>query len=322
MAFGLSLATAFRVASVCLALACGVDSVHAEVPPGFLLRWGTYGDAPGQFHEAYAIALTPDGDVVTGEYITRRVQKFTPTGELLAVHDLGAAITGMAIDPLGFLYVVDQAMARVLKYSHSFQLVTQWGSRGSGDGQFDNAFAVAVDHFGHVFVSDWGLSRVSKFTSDGVFLTKWGASGTGDGQFIAVNGIACDTEGNVFVADRLNYRVQKFTNEGVFIATWGTYGSGEGQFTNPLGMATDPLGNVYVSDALSGINKFTGDGTFLVRWAGSGSGPGALIDAWALAVGPDRDVFAMDRGGAVVKYGYTPTPAARSSWGRLKSLYR
>ncbi len=86
--------------------------------------------------------------------------------------------------------------------------LTEWGSQGSGDGQFANPTGVAVDGSGNVFVADFN-SRIQKFTNTGTFLTKWGCPGSGDGQFSFPTGVAVDGSGNVFVADG-NNRIQKF----------------------------------------------------------------------------------------------------------------
>ena len=152
-------------------------------------------------------------------------------------------------------------------------LITQWGSPGSGDGQFNIADSVAVDSSGNVFVTDINNNNVQKFTSDGKFITKWG-----DGQFSYPSGIAVDSSGNVYVADNQNNRVQKFTSDGAYITRWGSVGSGDGQFTNPQGVAVDSSGNVFVTDVGNNrVQKFTSDGKFITKWgAGQFSYPGGV----------------------------------------------
>jgi hypothetical protein len=88
--------------------------------------------------------------------------------------------------------------------------VTQWGSEGSGDGQFRWLEGIAVDGSGDVYVADRANDRVQKFAADGSFLTKWGSYGSEDGQFDWPRGIAVDGSGNVYVADSGNNRIQKF----------------------------------------------------------------------------------------------------------------
>jgi DNA-binding beta-propeller fold protein YncE len=51
----------------------------------------------------------------------------------------------------------------------------EWGTEGSGDGQFRDPIGVATDADGSVYVADTdNNNRIQKFTSNGAFLTEWG----------------------------------------------------------------------------------------------------------------------------------------------------
>src|SRR5262245_22548269 len=86
--------------------------------------------------------------------------------------------------------------------------LTQWGSYGSGNGEFNRPYHIAVDAAGDVYVVDWeraslgGNSRIQKFTGTGTYLTQWGSPGSGNGQFDTPTGVAADAFGNVFVSDQ------------------------------------------------------------------------------------------------------------------------
>ena len=151
----------------------------------------------------------------------------------------------------------------------------QWGSDGTGEGQFGNPQGIAIDPAGDVYVADTDNDRVQKFSADGTFVTEWGSPGSGDGEFSGVYAVDTDTAGNVYVLDIGNQRVQKFTSTGAFITKWGSPGSGDGQFSAPTGIAVDPAGNVYVIEVgNSRIQKFTSTGTFITKWGSFGSGDG------------------------------------------------
>ena len=84
----------------------------------------------------------------------------------------------------------------------------QWGTLGSGDGEFSHPAGVAVGPSGHVFVADTENNRIEVFDSTSHFIRKWGVQGETDGRFKTPRGIAVGPSGNVFVADSRNSRIQ------------------------------------------------------------------------------------------------------------------
>jgi DNA-binding beta-propeller fold protein YncE len=162
-----------------------------------------------------------------------------------------------------------------------YELILEWGSYGTGDGEFRFPNGICVDNQGYVYVADGGYEppmicnhRIQKFLTNGTFVTKWGSQGTGNGQFQnRIQGIATDNQ-YVYVADQDNHRVQKFTLNGSFVSTWGDYGYNPGQFMSPYGITIDAHNNIYITDSdywLSRIQKFRSDETFVANWYCGGS---------------------------------------------------
>ena len=174
--------------------------------------------------------------------------------------------------------------------------LTQWGTYGSGDGQFGffAPSAVATDAAGHVYVVDAYTYRIQKFTGTGTYLTQWGSLGSGDGEFEGPLGVATDANGDVYVTDQIN-GVQKFTGTGAFLTRWGSYGSGNGEFYYPNGVAIDAAGNVYVADTYnSRIQKFTATGIYITQWGSFGSGNGEFISPSGVTTDAAGGVYVVD----------------------------
>ena len=124
----------------------------------------------------------------------------------------------MAAGPGDVVYVVDQHNARVQKFDSEGNYLGQWGSLGSGHGQFNLPWGAATDTSGNVYVADWRNDRIQKFTADGAFLASFGTPGYGEGEFQRPTQVAVDGEGHIYVADWGNERVQILDAEGRFEA--------------------------------------------------------------------------------------------------------
>lgn len=185
-----------------------------------ITKWGTEGTGDGQFYSPNAVAVDGEGYV----YVTDirysgsgpRIQKFTSDGAFVSKwRTFDDEVTysqpmGIAVDSAGTVYVVDLRRNRILKFTPTGTLFEEWGTTGSGDGQFNLPMGIVVDSEGYVYVTEPYANRVQKFTSNGTFVTKWGTEGSGDGQFNHPEGIAVDSAGTVYVVDSYNHRVQMF----------------------------------------------------------------------------------------------------------------
>ena len=63
-----------------------------------------------------------------------------------------------------------------------FLLAGQFGSKGSGKGQFEHPGDVAVAANGDLWVLDPGNDRVEEFTAGGEYVGGFGSAGSGDGE--------------------------------------------------------------------------------------------------------------------------------------------
>ena len=158
----------------------GNGRIEKFSPTGdFLSVIASKGSGHGQLGEPNGIAVDHSGNIYVAEVASNhRVQKLAPDGTFIAEWkgpDVGFyGPRKIAIGPDDSVYVVDQGRARMVKLSPDGRLLTVWGSKGSGDGQFDDHTSVAVDPTTNtVYVADPRNKRIQVFDSNGKFLTKW-----------------------------------------------------------------------------------------------------------------------------------------------------
>ncbi|NNE43582.1 MAG: hypothetical protein HKN12_05200 [Gemmatimonadetes bacterium] len=205
--------------------------------------------------------------------------------------------------------------------------VLQWGTQGSGPGQFQDPWEVAVDDAGAVYVADNRNGRLQKFTADGTFVTEFGAFATGtyepvfsvalddsgrvlagehntgmvqtfstDGTFLfqwpvsagrIPSGLAVGNDGSVFVASQVGSEILKYTSAGSLITSWST-GS-----VAPSGITVNASGDLYVS-ASTVVQKYAPDGSFIAQYGMAGTGDGQFTAATDVAVDANGDLIVTD----------------------------
>jgi len=158
----------------------GNGRIEKFSPTGsFLSVIASKGSGHGQLGEPNGIAVDRSGNIYVAEVASNhRVQKLTPDGTFIAEWkgpDVGFyGPRRIAIGPDDSVYVVDQGRARIVKLSPDGQVLTVWGNKGNGDGQFDDHTSVAVDPTTNkVYVADPRNKRIQVFDSNGRFSTKW-----------------------------------------------------------------------------------------------------------------------------------------------------
>ena len=209
------------------------------------------------------------------------------------------------------------ALAAPAGASHRF--VTQWGSFGTADGQFNQPYGVALDPAGNVYVTDSVNHRVQKFGPTGSSITEWGSLGTGNGQFNEPRSVAVDSSGNVYVTDLRNNRVQKFTSSGQWLAGWGGVGAADGLFNGPVGIDTDPAGNVYVAEQGNHrVQVFTPAGGFITKWGTFGAADGQFNEPYDVEVDRSGNVYVLDGANRRIQK-FTSAGQLLAKWGSAGS---
>jgi DNA-binding beta-propeller fold protein YncE len=150
----------------------------------FLGVMGIKGTGYGQLAAPNGIAIDRTGNIYVADASKHVVEKLAPDGAV--IDEWKGPAPGfygprrIAIGPDGSIYVVDQGRTRIVKFSPDGRVLAVWGSKGNGDGQFNDHTSVAVDpKTNKVYVADPINRRIQIFDSNGKFLTKWIIPGWG-----------------------------------------------------------------------------------------------------------------------------------------------
>ncbi|HVM76585.1 MAG TPA: SMP-30/gluconolactonase/LRE family protein [Candidatus Paceibacterota bacterium] len=202
---------------------------------------------------------------------------------------------GIAVDSMGNTYIGDAGFLLVQKFNQNGTHVAQFGSAGSGNGQFSAIGGLAADSGGNVYVVDTGNNRVEKFNSNGTYLSQFGTTGSGNGNFISPLGIAINASNNIYVVDSGNNRVEEFDSNGNYLMQFGSAGPGNGQFNQPDGIALDANGNVYVASFANnqGIEEFSPSGVWIAS-EGSAAAPITYPTTGTLAIDSGGNFYIPD----------------------------
>ncbi len=143
----------------------------------FLGIIGTKGAGYGQLDTPNGIAINRTGNIYVADASKHVVEKLAPDGTV--INEWKGPAPGfygprrIAIGPDQSVYVVDQGHTRIVKFNPDGQVLAVWGSKGKGDGQFDDPTSVAVDPAsGKVYVADPINKRIQVFDRNGKFLSK------------------------------------------------------------------------------------------------------------------------------------------------------
>jgi DNA-binding beta-propeller fold protein YncE len=191
----LTRAAALLVGSALMVAGCARDAVATGTDPGPVISTPPALPSPFTVTARYtakslglkhpdALAIGPDGNLYVTD-LSQRVTVISPAGKVLrrwgkpgsgpgdlrfisADPSTPADAQGkIAVGPDGLVYVSDSGNARVEVFTPEGKFIRQFGSYGTGKGQFLLPGDVAVDNAGDVYVADDQAVTVSKFSPAG-----------------------------------------------------------------------------------------------------------------------------------------------------------
>ena len=192
-----------------------------------------------------AVAVDSVGNVYVADSENNRIRKVATNGVITTVAGNGTyayggdggpatnaslqAPSGVAVDPVGNVFIADRYNNRIRKVDAAGIVTTVAGNGNlgySGDGgvatnaTLNYPCAVAVDWVGRIYISDTENTRIRRVDTNGMINVlagngNFGYSGDGgpalDARLDSPNGVAVDSCGRVYVADYYNMRIRQIS---------------------------------------------------------------------------------------------------------------
>lgn len=156
---------------------------------------------------------------------------------------------GLAIDAEGNLYVTDTGNKRVEKFSPEGEFLALWGGGGIVPGSFEEPVGIDIDSQGNVYVADTWNRRIQKFNANFEPVAQWDVVGWDSESVVNKPYLAVDPQGRVFISDPEGYRLIGYDSNGEVMVTWGQYGQDLASLGLPVGIEFDRDGSLLVADS-------------------------------------------------------------------------
>lgn len=204
----------------------------------FLSSWGEQGSKEGKFQEPCGIGVDKkNGYVYVADTWNHRIERFSLDGvyqfswkgEFYGPRDV-------AVDSQGDIYVTDTGNCFIKKYNQKGELLKQFGSKGSGDGQLQEPVGLTVDNEENIVVADTWNQRVQRFKPDGTFLDKFDVPGW-YGNNIREPYLTIDSSDKLYLTDSSQEKILIYELKGAKLVSVLTTKSAMGKMSAPVGIA-------------------------------------------------------------------------------------
>ena len=129
----------------------------------FAFSFGNRGNNPGQFQYPVRIAIDPNNNVLVTDYDANCIHLFTHNGQFIQTINSNRPHP-ITISPTGYLITGhDEDHNKIRVWSLTYQLINQFGKKGSKQGEIYGIEGMAIDSSGTIYVAEWNNKRLQVF---------------------------------------------------------------------------------------------------------------------------------------------------------------
>lgn len=148
------------------------------------------------------------------------------------------------------VYVADAGLHRIVVFDLGGRQVLEFGSQGSGPGQFNFPTQLAC-HGQELVVVDTLNFRIQRLALDGTPIGSFGRKGDAAGDLSLPKGVAVAPDGSIWVVDANFENVQAFAADGRLLMAFGQEGHAPGEFWLPAGACIDTRRRLWIADSFN-----------------------------------------------------------------------
>lgn len=266
-----------------------------------------YGNLPNQLAEPGGIAIDPQLDrVYIADGRNRRVGVYTTDGDLVALwdgmntpdHQPFGYPEDVAVDDQSNVYILTQQSAHVVyKFDPSGHFLAQWGTYGSGAGQFVYPRQIAITLAREILVTE-NEHTIYKFDSVGAplpFAVTFPAELASSPVISTPIGIATGQDGSIYLLDRysnqgiLRHRVLQMNAQGVVTRAWNYPTLDPVAMNSGWGMTVSGDTLFLAGYAHHKIFRLNLAGGFRDPWGDIANNAGEIFQPHGVAIAPSTD---------------------------------
>ena len=222
--------------------------------------------------------------------------EMTDAVHLFTIRHQFNAPSDVAVSRDNRIYVVDGVNQKIKVFNSGGAFLFDFGSQGSGPGEFQYPLGIDIDRSGRVYVADSGNHRVQVLTRDGGYIHEIKLQGTGAHPADPTDVVVDDNLNRCYVVDNDNHRILVYNAVSLKrIAVYGQAGAEKRQFRYPFQIALDKAGYLYIVDVINTrVQVLNPDGLFVTFIGDWGVEAGEFFRPKGIAIDRNGRVYVSD----------------------------